>query len=235
MEVGTSTMSEANNTEHEHKRWEDYWVGGVNPGQLWDRMGSSPLLVKYVEKGDMIPDGRALVPGCGRGYDLVTLASPNRRVIGLDISESGVTVARDYLASLSDESFPNRENASVECRSFFDLNPTERPEDAFDFVYDYTFLCALDPSIRRDWAKKMAEIVKPGGILLTLIFPIWDKDLSVGPPFAVSLQLLEDLLVTEGFQCLELRLLESEMCHEDRDGGKDGNGPRSGVGRWQKL
>lgn len=48
----------------------DYWSKGVEPGKMWDRVGPSPLLLKYVESTDYIPVGRALVPGCGRGYDL---------------------------------------------------------------------------------------------------------------------------------------------------------------------
>lgn len=202
---------------------------------MWDRMGPSPLLEKYLRSPDIIPIGRALVPGCGRGYDLVALASDDREVVGLDISPSGVAVAKEYLASLPDEVFPHRSHADVQCRSFFDLNPSKDVMDQFDFVYDYTFLCALDPSIRIDWAKKMGEIIKPGGLLLTLIFPIWSEPTSGGPPFEVSLKLLEDLLIPEGFECVELRMLEKALCHRGRDGGDEGKGPFSGVGRWRKL
>lgn len=39
-------------------------------------------------------------------------------------------------------------------------------------AYDYTFLCALEPAARERWASQYAKIVKPGGQLLTVVFPI---------------------------------------------------------------
>lgn len=221
-------------TSNNYRCCTDYWSNGVEPGKMWDRVGPSPLLLKYVESTDYIPAGKALVPGCGRGYDLVALASAERSVIGLDISETGVAAAKDYLKTVPTSVFRNPENAEVQCRSFFDLDPASNEKDSFDFVYDYTFLCALDPSIRADWADKMAQIIKPGGILLTLIFPIWVSPPATGPPFAVSLDLFEELLLPRGFECLELRMLEKDLCQEGRDGGLDGQGPFTAVGRWRR-
>ena len=46
------------------------------------RLGaSSPALLKLLDANE-IPNGRALVPGCGRGYDVVALASKDRKAIG---------------------------------------------------------------------------------------------------------------------------------------------------------
>ena len=46
----------------------------------------SPALFDLHAKG-LIPHGRALVPGMGRGYDVTFLASPERVVYGVDIVE----------------------------------------------------------------------------------------------------------------------------------------------------
>ena len=125
---------------------------------------------------------------------------------------------------------PPEGSAKFQLASFFDL-PTEKIEDKFDFVYDYTFLCALDPSIRDLWATKMSELVKPGGELLTLIFPICEEK-DGGPPFRVSLNVVRDLLQPMGFESFQLELLPSELCHPGRDGIK---GPyASGIGRWRR-
>lgn len=43
---------------------------------------SSPALLQLIAE-DKIPNGRVLVPGCGRGYDVVTLASKKRVVTGI--------------------------------------------------------------------------------------------------------------------------------------------------------
>lgn len=206
------------------------WGNGLQPGQLFDAENPSPLLLKYINEGK-IPNGRALVPGFGRGYDMTALASAERSVVGFEIAPTAVQAAQDRLSSLSRDECAYPGNVDFRLQSFFDYN-AESLENKFDFVYDYTFLCALDPSIRNDWANKMSEIVKPGGILLTLIFPIVEK--VGGPPFAVSLQLLKDLLVPVGFECLELDMLSPELCHPRRDGSPGSLGA-SGVGLWKRV
>jgi Thiopurine S-methyltransferase (TPMT) len=58
-----------------------------NNGKLHDLSGrSSPALLKLLQE-NKIPEGRALVPGCGRGYDVVTLASQSRKALGVPLSK----------------------------------------------------------------------------------------------------------------------------------------------------
>lgn len=222
--------------ELNHPRWLTKWNAGIAVGAFWDTGTPSPLLVKYIEEGK-VPEGRALVPGCGRGYDVAALASEKRLAIGLDISEVAVQTARDYISSLPKEQCLNEENAVVECKSYFDMN-VEDPAELFDFIYDYTFLCALDPSVRVEWAKQTAKLLRQGGELITLIFPIRGQD-NLGPPFSVSMEGVRDLLEPVGFECLELELLPPELCHRDRDGSAHTdprfNGARTAVGRWKKI
>lgn len=230
-------MSEVN--ELTHQRWLDMWDAGLKPGDAFDVCTPSPLLISLI-KQNQIPAGRALVPGCGRGYDVTALATKDRHVLGLDISQTAVQAARDRLNTLSEVECPFKPNAEFSTTSFFDLDGSTE-EMKFDFIYDYTFLCALGPSVRPQWAQKMAELVKPKGLLLTVIFPIRPPD-DKGPPFQVSLELYRELLEPVGFHCEELRLLPPELCHPGRDGSEveAGKGLRrfaghSGVGRWRKL
>lgn len=206
------------------------WNNGLPPGTAFDKETPSPLLLKLINE-DQIPYGRALVPGCGRGYDVTALAHRDRVVLGLDIAERAIEAAKQRLDQLPESQCSAKESAIFSTDSFFDLDTTV-PEYQFDFIYDYTFLCALEPDIRTDWAKKMSELVKPGGELLTLIFPIGDK--VGGPPFKVSLELVKGLLEPVGFQCKQLEMLPKELCHTGRDGSPGDHGA-SGVGRWIKL
>lgn len=192
--------------------------------------------IRIIRKLDgLVPYGTALVPGCGRGYDVTLLAHEQREALGLDISPTAIAAATSRLDSLSAEECGVKGHAKFSTTSFFDM--TVANSNYFDFIYDYTFLCALDPSIREAWADKMAELLRPStGELLTLIFPIVEHTSEgplSGPPFPVSLKLLEDLLVPRGFECLELRLLPPELCHQGRDGTTAGSAA-SGVGRWRK-
>lgn len=150
--------------------------------------------------------------------------------VGLEISATAIDAAREMLTSLSPDDQPPVGSANFQLTNFFDM-PTEKAEDKFDFVYDYTFLCALNPSIRDMWASKMAALVQPGGELLTLIYPI-SEDKEDGPPFRVSLEIVKNLLVPAGFEELQLELLPFELCHPGREGV---NGPySSGIGRWKR-
>lgn len=138
---------------------------------LWDRGSASPALVDVVEghqkPGEMFhpftADGRrkrALVPGCGRGYDVVLLALHGFDAYGLDISEAGVAEAEAFAAkelnSPGDANFGPRYdiNASDQSRgnskfvkgNFFTSEWEVQAGGKFDLVYDYTVgLTSLRP------------------------------------------------------------------------------------------
>jgi methyl halide transferase len=150
--------------------------------------------------------------------------------LGLEIAPGAVDAARENLMSLPEGERPPEGSAEFQMTNFFDM-PTQAIEDKFDFIYDYTFLCALNPSIRDMWAAKMAALVRPGGLLLTLIYPI-SEDKEDGPPFRVTLEIVRNLLVTAGFEQIQLELLPFELCHPGREGV---TGPyASGIGRWRR-
>jgi len=95
-------------------------------------------------------------------------------------------------------------------------------DEPFDIIYDPHFLCALSPQKRNDWVDKMKSLLKPNGILITLIFPIGDY--SHGPPYAMQPQLMMDLLQPKGFEKIYLKFNEDSV--EDRIG-------KEWVGVWK--
>jgi len=247
--------------EQAHARWGSMWDAGIEPGQAFDAKVPGPCLLNEIKSG-RVPEGRALVPGCGRGYDVFALASDKRHVLGVDLAEKAVEAAR----ALND-ACEAPENASFSVGNFFELPVPPAVLDGggaaipalsagYDFIYDYTFLCALHPSVREGWAAKMAKLVKPGGVLLTLVFPICEKE--GGPPFAMSLELVEALLMrgeqAGQWEKLELGVLPPELCHRGRDGStasgeQFGSSAKSlitpetapkgavysGIGRWRRV
>ncbi len=48
---------------------------------------------------EKLSDRRALVPGCGRGYDVETLAKYVASATGLELAPTAVASAREYLGS----------------------------------------------------------------------------------------------------------------------------------------
>jgi methyl halide transferase len=215
--------------EKASKMWEEMWSGGLNIGDRFDVGFVSPALRREIDE-NRIPKGTAFVPGCGRGYDVLALAAPDRKATGLELSTTAYQAAHDYFQANKHLS-KCPENVEFRSGNFFD------EESSYDFVYDYTFLCALAPVIREDWAKQMSKLVKKGGILMTLIFPINDeRPLDQGPPFPVTLSLLENLLIPVGFEKLQLEMLPSNLSHPNRDGQPGGRiQAASGIGRWKRV
>ncbi|KAL5383092.1 hypothetical protein DPSP01_006072 [Paraphaeosphaeria sporulosa] len=186
--------------------WSELWEKGES--NLWDRGFPSPALTDIIaERRDILSplnvDGsrkRVLVPGCGKGYDPVMLALHGFDVLGLEISKTAVAVAERYsFEQMQNPSWENfakgetkdageRGTVSFVAGDFFAKDWEARlPDDQkkFDLIYDYTFLCALHPSMRRPWANRMAELLTPGGLLICLEFPLW-KDRR-HPPFSERL------------------------------------------------
>ncbi|RHZ61550.1 uncharacterized protein CDV56_108851 [Aspergillus thermomutatus] len=186
--------------------WSNLWETGED--NLWDRGLPSPALIDLIEQQQQSPtslfnpftaDGqrkKALVPGCGRGYDVVMLALHGFDASGLEISAKAVSEAEAYAASaMSQPQAYNfgagyqAENSSPGSVNFMQgdfFQPDWSGDEKYDLVYDYTFLCALHPSMRRDWAMRMASLVSTGGLLVCLEFPMY-KDLGLpGPPWGLK-------------------------------------------------
>jgi SAM-dependent methyltransferase len=96
--------------------------------------------------------------GCGPGTDLVYFAEryPDRRYVGVDVSERMVEVARTKLAAVS--------GARVERGCAEDL-PALLHGERFDLVYSFFGPLNTEPDLRRA-ARALREVVAPGGVLI---------------------------------------------------------------------
>ena len=140
----------------------------------WDLGTPTPVFVHIREERTLAP-GAMLVPGCGRGYDAVHYA-----IHGFDVT------AVDFAQSAIDAVNTNAAHAGVtvhaEQEDIFTLGV--RHPAAFDYVLEYTCYCAIAPERRAEYARVIGTVLKPGGLLIGLFFPMDARD--GGPPFAVS-------------------------------------------------
>ncbi|KAH9894286.1 S-adenosyl-L-methionine-dependent methyltransferase [Cubamyces lactineus] len=170
-------------SRHQEKGWDEAWKDEATP---WDAGTMQPALQELVESSDLdLPrSGRALAPGCGRGYDAVYIAkSLGLETIGIDISPTAIKAANEYKRAVDPSA-----NVRFEETNFFAIN-----DASFGLVYDYTFFVALPPSMRPEWGTQMGTLVKPGGFLITLVYPILPYT-DAGPPFYVRPEHYEDAL-----------------------------------------
>ncbi|POY72450.1 hypothetical protein BMF94_4276 [Rhodotorula taiwanensis] len=163
--------------------WDQAWKEKVTP---WDAGDVQPAFRELLDERwedvgvslDSLKDGKALVAGCGRGCDAAFIAQHGIETVGLDLSPTAVEVARAHLAKTPDA--PT--NINFETGDFFKFTP---PTGGFSLAFDYTFFCAINPSMRASWGKRYGEVIRPNGVLICLAFPI-DGNREGGPPFSVS-------------------------------------------------
>jgi len=193
--------------------WEDAWREGRTG---WDAGCASPTLRRLVAEGSVAP-GRALVPGCGAGYDVFALAADDRVAVGLDLAPT----AGERFAALREQQSLSADHAQIVIGDFFGYLPEAR----FDVIFDYTFLCAIEPDQRQAWAEKMDALLADGGELITLIFPVTDVPMRPGgPPYCMSPELVRELL-------------EPRFAHHVLEPVTESNPGREGkewLGRWRR-
>jgi len=194
-------------------RWNDLWTENFVP---WDQATPNPALVDLLssrpshifspkqlqpktEPGaqQTIRRPKALVPGCGRGYDVLLFAAEGYDAYGVEGSSVAAKSARELANTpgieereayrTRDEKVGRGKVNILDGDFFTDLwvNQVGEGSEGFDVIYDYTFLCALPPAIRHKWASRMAQLLAPQGVLICLEFPTHKAPSAGGPPWAV--------------------------------------------------
>lgn len=170
-----------------------------NPA-LVDLLGSGK--VPAVKAGGVRP--KALVPGCGKGYDILLLSAFGYDAYGLDISTTALDLARSNATTIQDSPsapsvYATRDPAIgkglakfIHGDFFKDdfkkevvVKEGEDWDGKFDLLYDYTFLCALPPSLRPSWSLRYTQLLSPTGHLICVEFPSTKPETSGGPPWAL--------------------------------------------------
>jgi SAM-dependent methyltransferase len=224
-----------------NKKWDELWEQDFMP---WDRSIPNPALddaisrrkdlippVQPVEPGKRRP--RALVPGTGRGYDVLLLASLGYDAVGLDVSEKAIAACREYERTDGDH-YPARDSATGKgtvtwvCDDFFSNAWNTAGDGKFDLIYDYTFFCALHPSLRPKIAARYQELLARNGRLICLEFPSNKPPSTGGPPYAMPEKVYLGYLRRPG---------ESLPVDDDFDLQEEKLGPVSAsglqrIGRW---
>jgi len=165
--------------------WESRYQTGDTP---WEKGAPSPGLAEYLENNPPL-DGEILVPGCGSGHDVRAISTPTNEVTGLDIAPSAIKGA---------EAFPKTGRETYRLADLFNLPPDMR--QSFDWVWEHTCFCAIDPSMRAAYVQSVAGALKPGGHLLA-IFYLDPGDGDDGPPYGVTTAQL-DAFFQDSFQLI---------------------------------
>lgn len=149
--------------EERSKKWDELWK--MKDFLPWDRSAPSPALVDCLQdRKDVVGEAkdakqgrrrRALVPGCGTGYDVLLLASHGFDAYGLDVSPHAVEVCNEYASKHWQEyadRMPGVDHGSYKFMSgdFFsdEWVKSNGLDNGVDLIYDYTVSSAwLDASL----------------------------------------------------------------------------------------
>lgn len=186
--------------------WEARYRLGDTP---WDE-GASPALTTFLSKHPM--QGEILVPGCGTGHDVRAIAKLGGRVLGLDLSETALRMAR---------SAPYVAEEAYEQANLFDL-PTSW-NGRFDWVVEHTCFCAIPPVRRSDYLQAITRVLKPNGYYFGVFY--MTPAAPQGPPHGTTreeisslfdpyLTLIEEWIPQENFEGRQGR----ELCQLRRKG-----------------
>nr|XP_023871969.1 thiocyanate methyltransferase 1-like [Quercus suber] len=137
---------------------------------------------------------------------------PEHYVVGLDILDVAIKKAMELSSSLLNASCFNFLK-----EDFFTWSPTELPTELF--------FCAIEPDLRLAWAQQICDILKPGGELITLMFPGFHEIVDL-PEWLGNLSSLQELYIVgckylvhlptnEALRCLtKLKMLMIYECPE---------------------
>src|SRR2546430_7798884 len=131
----------------------------------WEKGAPSPGLVDFLATHPKLPRGTVCVPGCGTGHDARAWANAGFNAIGYDIAPSAIRLAkqRTQAAGLK---------ARFELRDFLHDPAPFR----FDWVFEHTLFCAIQPNERDAYVRAVLRWLKPKGHYLAVNYLIPDKD-----------------------------------------------------------
>lgn len=152
------------------KDWNRAYIDGECP---WDKGQAAPPLAAYLSKHSI--RGRILVPGCGLGHDVRLLAMQGADVTGLDIAPRAIEMAK---------SRPEIPQARFQIGDFLQLSLAAAVR--YDWVFEHTCLCALEPVQRGEYVEALCRVLRPGGHFLAIFYVNVDSYDGLGPPHPIT-------------------------------------------------
>jgi SAM-dependent methyltransferase len=152
-------------TSHERKAgqpWDASYLDGPAP---WDVGAPQPAIVRVA--GEF--SGAVLDAGCGTGENALHVAASGLGVLGIDVAETAISIARGKAAARGID-------ASFEVADALQL---ERLHRVFDTVLDCGLFHTFDGDERRAYVASLAAVTRRGGTLYLLCFS--DAGPDIGP------------------------------------------------------
>ena len=150
---------------------QSFWSEKYQSNQTgWDIGSISRPIKEYIDQLED-KDASILIPGAGNAYEAIYLYEQGFTNVSI------VDIAKEPLDNFK-KSVPDFPKDKILQEDFFSH------KGSYDLIFEQTFFCALDPSLRVNYIDKMKDLLKPKGKLVGLLFDFRLDD--VGPPFGGS-------------------------------------------------
>ena len=164
----------------------------------WDLGEVSPPIKEYIDQLEN-KDLRILIPGAGNAYEAKYLVK--KGFINITV----VDIAPQLIQNLQEEFKDNRAIQLIH-GDFF------RHTGEYDLIIEQTFFCAIHPSLRPKYIKKMKSLISKKGKICGLLF---NREFNGGPPFQGNKD--EYITLMKG----ELKIDTMETCYNSHPSRKD--------------
>ena len=138
----------------------------------WEKGEPSPGLVDFLAAHHGDTNQTVCVPGGGTGHDAGEWAKAGLRVYGYDIAPSAIQLSRERAQT-------DGWRAEFRLADFL----RDEPPFQFDWLFEHTLFCAIQPDERERYVEAARRWLKPGGHYLAVNYLIPDTD---GPPFGTT-------------------------------------------------
>jgi SAM-dependent methyltransferase len=152
----------------------DYWEQRYQAGDTaWEKGEASPGLVDFLAANEGVKCGTVAVPGCGTGHDVRVFALAGFDAFGFDIAPSAIALAAEKTKA-----------AGLVARFKLADFLHDEPPQKFDWLFEHTLFCAIQPVERDAYVSAVLRWLKPGGNYLAVNYLV-PPDRS-GPPFTTT-------------------------------------------------
>jgi SAM-dependent methyltransferase len=151
----------------------NYWESRYQSRDMpWDKGAPSPGLLDFLAAHPDLPRGSVAVPGCGSGYDVHEFAKTGFNATGFDIAPSAIRIGKQKAKA-------DGLKAKFQLADFLHAKPRQK----FDWLFEHTLFCAIQPKERDDYVRAVLRWLKPDGQYLAVNYLIPDTN---GPPFGTT-------------------------------------------------
>lgn len=147
----------------------------------------------WIEQGVLQAGQRILVPGCGRGWEVVSLAALGADVTAVDVAPAALQSCDKQL-----------KGAGLRATLIEADLLQWQPAQPFDRIYEQTCLCAIHPDLWVRYTERLHDWLQPDGQLALLavqaLRPGAQEGLVEGPPYHLDINAVRALFPANRWQ-----------------------------------